>query len=131
MLGVFVERARAFKDLLVLLVIVALGARFINGGDNVVWSAAAILTRFGPFWPITATVSVVTTVVVMAVVVASVMRSLVAASSWAMSARILIEAYFGLFGVDVLVGGRNHLANPHGRLVVELGVEVTVMESSN
>ena len=49
MLAVFVERARAFEDLLVLLVVVALGARFINGGDDMVWSAAVILTRFGPF----------------------------------------------------------------------------------
>ena len=31
-LGVLVERARAVEDLLVLLVVVALGARFINGG---------------------------------------------------------------------------------------------------
>ena len=49
MLGVLVERARAIEDLLVPLVVVALGTRFINGGNNVVWSAAAILTRFGPF----------------------------------------------------------------------------------
>ena len=44
MLGVHVERARAVEDLLVLLVIVALGTRFINGGDNVVWLAVVILT---------------------------------------------------------------------------------------
>ena len=54
MLGVLVERAWAIEDLLVLLIIVALGARFINGGDNVVRPAAAILTRLGSFWPITA-----------------------------------------------------------------------------
>ena len=36
MLGVFVERAWAIEDLLILLVIVALGARFVNGGDDVV-----------------------------------------------------------------------------------------------
>ena len=48
-LVVLVERARAFKDLLVLLVVVALGVRFINDGDDVVWSMAAILTRFGSF----------------------------------------------------------------------------------
>ena len=35
-LGVLVERAWALKDLLILLVVVALGARFINGGDDVV-----------------------------------------------------------------------------------------------
>ena len=52
MLAVFVERARAFKDLLVLLVIVALGTRFVDSGDDMVWSVAAILTRLGSIWPI-------------------------------------------------------------------------------
>ena len=36
MLGILVERAQAVEDLLVLLIIVALGARFIDGGDAVV-----------------------------------------------------------------------------------------------
>ena len=112
MLGVLVERAWAIEDLLVLLVVVTLGARFINGGDDVVWSAAAILTRFGSFWPITTTVPMVTAVMVVVVAVASVIGSLVATVSWAMSARILVEAHFGLFGVDVLIGSCNHLANP-------------------
>ena len=49
MLAVFVERAQAFEDLLVLFIIVALGATFVNSGDDVVWSATAILTRLGPF----------------------------------------------------------------------------------
>ena len=49
MLGIPMERAWAIEDLFVLLVVVVLGARFINGGDDVVWSAAVILTRFGPF----------------------------------------------------------------------------------
>ena len=73
----------------------------------------------------------VITVVVAAVTVASLIGALVAASSWAMSARVLIEAYFSFFDVGVLVGGRNHLANPHGRLAVELEAEVTVMESTD
>ena len=81
MLAVFVERARGFEDLLVLLVIVALGARFVNGGDDVVWSAVAVLTRFGPFWPITATVSMVTAVIIAAVAVAPVVGLLIAAAS--------------------------------------------------
>ena len=34
--GILVKRARAVEDLLVLLIIVALGARFINCGDDVV-----------------------------------------------------------------------------------------------
>ena len=130
-LAILVERAWALEDLLVLLVIVALGARFINGGNDVVWSAAAILTRFGPFWPITATVPMVTAVVVAAVVVASVVGSLVTTVSGAMSARILVEAYFGLFGVSVLIGGCDHPANPLWWLTIELGVEVMVMESSD
>ena len=127
MFGILMERAWAVEDLLVLLVVVVLGARFIDGGDDVVWPATVILTRLGSFWPITTAVPMITAVVVAAVVVASV----VAAVSWAMSARILVEAHFGFFGVDVLVGGRNHLPNPHGRLVVELGAEVAVMESSD
>ena len=35
-LVVLVEGARAFEDLLILLIIVALGVRFVNGGDDVV-----------------------------------------------------------------------------------------------
>jgi len=70
-------------------------------------------------------------VVIAAVAVASVVGAVVTAPSWVMSARILVEAYFGFFGVGVLVGGRNHLAIPHGRLTVKLGGEVAVMESSD
>ena len=120
MLGVLMERAWAFEDLLVLLIIVALGARFVNGGDNVVWSAAAILTRSRSFRPITAAVPMVNAVVVAAVAVASVVGSLIATASWAMSARILIEAHFGLFGFGVLIGGCNHLAIPFGDLRLNL-----------
>ena len=36
MLAIFVERAWAFENLLVLLIVVALGARFINDSDDVV-----------------------------------------------------------------------------------------------
>ena len=131
MLVVLVERAWSFEDLLILLVVVELGVRFVNSGDDVVWSAAAILTRFGPFWPIMATVPMVTAVVVAAVAMASVVGALVAAVSWAMSARILVEAYFGLFGIGVLIGDCDHLANPLWWLTIEFGAEVTVMESSD
>ena len=86
MLTVLVERARAFKNLLELLIIFALGARFVNSGDDVVWSAAAILTRFGSFELITATVPMVFAVIVAAVTVVLVVGSLIAAASWAMSA---------------------------------------------
>jgi len=130
-LAVLVERTWAFEDLLVLLVVVVLGVRFINSNNDVVWSAVAILTRFGPFWPITATIPIVTAVVVAAVAVASVIGSLVTVMSWAMSAHILVEAYFGLFSVGILIDDRNHLANPLRRLAIELAAKVTVMESSN
>ena len=36
MFGVLVERTRAIKDLLVLLIVVALGSRFFDSGDDVV-----------------------------------------------------------------------------------------------
>ena len=80
---------------------------------------------------ITATVPMVTAVVIVVVAVASVVGSLVAAASWAMSACILVEAYFGLFGIGVLIGGRNHLTDPLWRLTIKLGAEVAVMESSD
>ena len=131
MLGVFMERARAFEDLLVLIVIVALGARFIDGGDNVVWSAATILTRLGSFWSIMAAVPMVTAVIKAEITVVPVVGAIVTAVSWAMSARILVEAYFGLFCISVLIGGRNHLANPLWWLAVEPRAEVVVMESSD
>ena len=130
-LAILVERARTLKDLLVLLIIVVLGVRFINSNNDVVWSAVAILTRFGPFWPITATVPLVTVVIVAAVPMALVVGSLIAAASWAMSSRILIEAHFGLFDVSVLISSRNHLANSLWRLAIELGAEVAGIESSD
>ena len=112
MLSVLMERARAIEDLLVLLVVVALSTRFINGGDDVDWPAAVILTRLGSFWPIMATVPMMTVVVIVSVIVAPVVGAIIVAASWAMSARILIEAHLGFLGVGVLVGGRDHLANP-------------------
>ena len=71
----------------------------------------------------------VTVVDVATITVASVIGAVVAAVSWAMSARILVEAHLGFLGVGVLVGGRDHLANPCGRLTVELGAKLAVMES--
>ena len=69
--------------------------------------------------------------VVVAVTVASFVRALVAVASWAVSACILVEANVGLLSVGVLIGGRDHLANPLWWLTIEFGAEVTVMESSD
>ena len=73
----------------------------------------------------------VTAIVVAVVAVAPVVGALIAATSWAVSARIFVEANFGLFSVDVLIVGRDHLANPLWWLTIEFGVEVMVMESSD
>ena len=89
------------------------------------------MTSFGPFRPIMATVMMVAVVVVATVTVASFVGALVAAASRVVIARILVEANFGLFSVGVLIGGRDHLANPLWRLTIEFGAEVAVMESSN
>ena len=89
------------------------------------------MTRLGSFWPITAVVLMVTTVIVAAVVVASVIGAVVIAACWAMSARILVEAHLSFLGVGVLVGGCAHLANPCWWLAIELGAELAVMESSD
>ena len=43
--GVLVKRARAVEYLLVLLIIVTLGVRLTNGGDDVFWPTAVILAR--------------------------------------------------------------------------------------
>ena len=125
------EGAWSFEDLLVLLIVVAFGMRFVNGGDDVVGSAVAILTSSGPFRLITATVLMVAAVVVVAVTVASFVGAVIAAVSWAMSACILVKAYFGLLGIGVLIGGCNHLANPLRLIAIKLGAEVAVMESSD
>jgi len=129
--AVLVEGAWSFKDLLVLLIVFTLGTRFIDSGDDVVWSTMAILTSFGPFRPITATVMMVAAVIVAAVTVASFVGALITTASWAVSAHILIEANFGLFSVGILIGGHDHLANPLWWLTIEFGAEVMVMESSD
>ena len=131
MSGILMERTQAVEDLLVLLVVVALGARFIDGGDDVVWPAAVILTILGSFWPITTAITMVVAVIIVAVAVAAVVGSLVATASWAMSAHILVEAYFGLFGIGVLIDGCYHLVDPLSWLAIELGAEVAVIESSD
>ena len=129
MSGVLIERAQAVEDLLVLLVVVALGARFIDGGDTVVWLTVVILARLGSFWLITAAVMMVTAVVVAAVIVVAIVGAIVVAACWAMSACILIEAHLGFLSVGVLVGSSDHLADPSGRLAVKLGANLAVMES--
>ena len=72
-----------------------------------------------------------TAVIGAAVVVAPVIGAIVAAASWAMSARILVEVQLDFLGISILVGGRDHLVNPHWWLAVELGAEIAVMESSD
>ena len=67
----------------------------------------------------------VTAVIIAVITMAPVVGSLVVVASWAMNARILVEAHFGLFG------GCYHLADPLRRLAIELGAEVAVMASSN
>ena len=57
--GILVKRAWAIEDLLVLLIVVVLGTRLIDDGDDVVWLAAMILARLGSFCSITAAVTMV------------------------------------------------------------------------
>ena len=130
-LSVLVERARAVEDLPVLLIIVALGARFVDGSDDVVWPAVAILARLGPFLPILTAIIRITTVVETAVAVASVGGAVVILACWSLDARILIEAHLGLLGIGVLVGGCDHLADAGRWLSIELRTEFEVMKSSD
>ena len=55
----------------------------------------------------------------------------VVAARRAMSARIFVEAHLGFLGVGVLVGSSDHLANAYGRLAVELGAKLAMVESSD
>ena len=131
MLCVLVERARTIEDLLILLVIVPLGARLIDSSNEVVWSAATILTGLEPFWPIMAVIPVETTVVVAAVVVASGIGAVIVAVRRAICARIFVETHLRFLSVGILVGGRDHLADARRRLTVEFGPELMVVKSSN
>ena len=90
-----------------------------------------ILTWLGSFWPITVDVPVETSFIIAAFVVALVVRAVIIAVRRAICARVFIETYFSFLSVGVLVGSRDHLANPYGRLAVELGAKLMVMESSD
>ena len=69
----------------------------------------------------------VATVVRAAVAVASV----VVAVRQAMSACILVEAHLSFLGVGVLVGSGDHLADTGGRLAVEFGAKLAMVDSSD
>ena len=129
MFGILVEGAQAIEDLLVLLVVISLGARLIDGSDEVVWLPAVILTGLGSFWPITAAIPVETTVIVAAVVVASVIGAIIVAARQPICARIFIEVHLSFLGIGVLVGGCDHLVDAYRWLAVELGTELAVMKS--
>jgi len=66
------KRAWAVEYLLVLLVIVTLGARLINGGEDVFWPTAAILVRPVSSYLITAAIAMIVAVIGTAVIVTSV-----------------------------------------------------------
>ena len=89
------------------------------------------MARPGSFCPITATIAMVAAVVEAAVTVASVVGAVVVAARWAMSARIFVVAHLGFLSVDVLVGSSDHLAIICGRLAVEFGAKLAMVESSD
>ena len=66
-----------------------------------------------------------------AVTVAPVVGAIVIAVRWAMSACILVEVHLGFLSIGVLVGGSYHFTDTGGRLVVEFGAKLTMVESSN
>ena len=83
-------------------------------------------------WPDTGRPEVMVVVVVgMAVVVASVVGVVIVAARWAMSARILVEPHLRFLGVSVLVGSSDHLTDASGRLAVEFGAKLAMVESSD
>ena len=131
MFGVLVKRARAVEYLLVLLVIVTLGTRLTNGGEDVFWPTAAILARPVSSYSITAAITMITVVIEVAVIVASVVGAIVVSVRWSLSARILIEAHLGFLCIGVLVGDSYHFADTGRRLMVEFGAKLVMVESSD
>ena len=145
MFGVLVQGARTVQNLFVLLVIVTLCARLVDVGDEVIWSAAAMLTRFEFIWPITSTVPVETTVVVATIVVLSVVVAVVVAVNVVLSvvvavvmaarrvisARVFVKTHLRFLGIGVLIGCCDHLADAGGWLCIELRTEFSVMKSSD
>ena len=143
--GVLVQGARTVQNLFVLLVVVTLCARLIDVGNKVIWSAAAILTRFESVWPITSVVLVETTVVVAAIIVLSVVVAVVVAvnivlsivvavvmaARRAISARVFVKTHLRFLGVGVLIGCCDHLTDAGGWLSIELRTEFSVMKSSD
>ena len=65
------------------------------------------------------------------VTMASVGGAVIIPACWSLGARILVVAHLGLLSIGVLVGSCDHLADPSRRLAVELGAELTVVESSD
>jgi hypothetical protein len=129
--SVLVKRARAVEDLLVLFLVVTLGTRLTNNGDDVFRLAAVILVRPVSSCSITTAIAMVAAVVGAAIVVTSVVGAIVIAVRRALSACILVEAHLGFLGVSVLVGGSYHFANTGGRLAVEFGAKLVMVESSD
>ena len=70
-------------------------------------------------------------VVVATVIVASIVRAVIVVARWAICARIFVEAHLGFLGVSVLVGRSDHLTDTGGRLAVEFGAKLAMVESSD
>ena len=73
----------------------------------------------------------VITVVVAAVVALSVVDAVIVAVRRAISVSVFIKTHLCFLSVGVLVGGRDHLADPGRWLSVELRMEFAVMKSSD
>ena len=130
-LAFFVKRARAIEDLLVLLVIVTLGTRLTNDGEDVFWPAAAILAWPLSSYSITAAIAMIDAVVGAEVVVTSVIKAIIVSVGWSLSACILVEAHLGFLCIGVLVGGSYHFADTGRWLTVEFGAKLAMVESSD
>ena len=120
MFGVLVKRAWAVEDLLVLFVVVTLGVRLTNGGDDVFWPVTAILARPVSSCSITAAIAMIAAIVGTTVIMMSVIEAIIVSVRWSLSACILVEAHLGFLCISVLVGGSYHFTDTGWLLTVNL-----------
>lgn len=129
--GALVERAWSFKDFLVLLIVVALGAGLVDRSNDILLSVAAKLSCSGALWPVTAIIMATLAVIAVVVVTASFITVVIIAPRWVgrqPSINVLVVLQFGLLGIHILVHHRDHLADRLRRLAVEFGAKIVVVK---
>jgi hypothetical protein len=135
MLGAFMDQTRSVKELCILLIVAALSARLIKGGDEVVLSATSELPFSRTLWPVATVtiIGVVVAVVVVAVafIIAPFFAVIIIVTGRMIGSRnsgnVFFMALIGFLSISVMVGRLEHLANHCRWRPVELSAELVVV----